>query len=123
MTQKQKEVLVLFLKCLAYPSILTLSSFVPDLNYYVLYGHGGIGWVLLSLSLTWVLGLLVSEYRRNRKTTVSGFPKTSVVILLGYALFTYPLSHLLMRDLGSIGDTMPITEVWRIYWIPISLLF
>jgi hypothetical protein len=122
MSTQYREALSLLLRSIAYPLLMTMSSFVPVLNYYVLFGDGGVGWFLISLSLVWVFGQMMLEWTGRKTAKSRRFFLRATICLVVYAALTYPLSYLLFEGLRSAGYSMPLSELWKFYWVPFSLL-
>jgi hypothetical protein len=106
------------LRAFSWPLLITLSTLLPGINL-LLFGHAGIGFILLLGSLPWfVIQLLLG----NQK--VPSDRKKSFKRFVGLSLLTYfPLSFLLamvgaygILSTGLYGDDADFWQHMYLYW-------
>jgi hypothetical protein len=121
--EKLKWQYKLLFKAISFPILITLSSFIPNLNYGVLFCHGGLGWLLLALSFPWVLGVIIMNIKKQVKANIKNHVFYGSVILILYIALSYPLAIIFQKGILAIGNNMELKHVYEFYFFPFSLFF
>lgn len=112
----------LFLKVISYPTLVTFSVFIPRLNWEFLFCRGGIGWILLYLSFSWVITVIIIDICKYFKTADKiRHIAAGIIILILYVVLTIPLAMVFnigMRWLVHLSFNEAIT----LYYFPFSIL-
>ena len=105
-----------------YPAILLVLGFIPGVNRLLYSIHSSIGWLLLSLSFTWVVVTLF--FVRLKQFNLSDRWKHACISLLGYGIVTLPIAYIFQKFLVITADLkLQPHVVWDTLMFPISLLW